>query len=183
MRAQKKNTALHIPHMLEQQFIKQLGLSVNRFHRVHTNQWKPIYYKITEQFADKTKIWKNGLHWANTNGYSPKSMKKLIGCYQTDYQTWFFKLPEIIQENESMVYFLLDLGGDWYFGEHFLLFEGYIPELVQVLSLLNRTRFLGFGLCDYYIVSKKYQWIIGYNHHDIASFVGEGLNPNCLKLK
>ena len=78
-----------------------------------------------------------------------------------------------------MVYFLIDYGSDWYFGEKFWIFESYIPELIKVLALLNKTAFFDFGCLDYYIVSKKYKWIMGFNHHDVVSLVGEGLNLDC----
>lgn len=175
---QRKNISKQkFPYWIEKELQEKLQISPARFHKVHGDQWEAIYQMITDKFADKTKIWKNGLHWANTNGYSPKSMKNCIGCYQAEYQSWFFKLPELIQENDPMVYFLLDCGGDWFTGEHFLLFEGYLSELVQVLSLFTQTAFLGLGSIDYYLVSKKYQWIIGYNHHDVVSLLGDGLNP------
>lgn len=144
------------------------------------NQWQGIYHTITEKFADKTKVWKNGLHWANTNGYSPKSMKKLLGCYPVDVSTWFYQLPQIISE-EDMVYFLIDHGNDWYLGEKFWIFESGIAELIKVLKRLNETQFFGLWDLDYYIVSKKYQWIMGWNHHDILSCVGEGLDVTCLQ--
>ena len=165
---------------LESELIKRCGISKGRFHRVRSEQWRGVYQAITEKFADKTKVWKNGLHWANTNGYSPKSMKNLLGCFPVDYATWFYKLPEIIPE-EGMVYFLIDCGGDWHSGEQFFHFEGYIPELVKVLAMLNQSFFLGLGWCDYYIVSKKYKWIIGFNHHDVVSVVGEGLCVDCFQ--
>lgn len=157
----------------ENQVIEGCGISKACFHKVRGDQWESIYGKITEKFADKTRIWKNGLHWANTNGYSPKSMKELLGCFQVEPTAWFYQLPQIIPDH--MVYFLLDLGSDWHCGEKFWIFESCIPELVQALGLLNQTAFLERGYVDYYIVSKKFKWIIGYNHHDIASFVGEGL--------
>ena len=78
----------------------------NVFVKWSENQWENIYQKIAEKYADKTKTWKNGLHWANTNGYSPKSMKKLLGCYAVDYSTWFHFLPQIIKEENKMVYTL-----------------------------------------------------------------------------
>ncbi len=165
---------------LESELIKRCGISKDRFRRVRSEQWQGVYRAITEKYADKTKVWKNGLHWANTNGYSPKSMKNLLGCFHVDYADWFYKLPEIIPE-DGMVYFLLDQGGDWYNGELFYIFESCIPELVKVLAQLNQSFFLDLGWCDYYIVSKKYKWIIGFNHHDVVSVVGEGLNVDCLR--
>ena len=166
----------------ENELIKRCGLSKTDFHKVRGSQWENIYRTITEKYADKTKTWKNGLHWANTNGYSPKSMKQFLGCYPVDYSTWFHHLPQIIS-GDDMVYFLIDKGGFWYSREQFWIFESYIPELVKALDLLNQTAFLDTGWSDYYIVAKKFQWLIGFNHHDIVSCIGEGLNPDCLKNK
>lgn len=166
------------PYWLENKLIEECEISKEHFHKVDVNKYKNIYYKITEKFVDKTKTWKNGLHWANTNGYSPKSMENLLGCYYVDYSKWFYQLPQIIP-NDDMVYFLIDFGGDWYTGEKFLIFESCIPELIKVLALLNQTAFFDMGHSDYYIVSKKYKWIIGFNHHDVVSFVGEGLSMDC----
>ncbi len=166
---------------LEHEVVTQCGISEERFRKVRGHQWENIYQKIVEKYADKTKTWKNGLHWANTNGYSPKSMKKLLGCYTVDYSTWFYFLPQIIKEENKMVYFLIDRGSDWYFGEEFWIFESYIPELVKALDLLSHTAFLENGWLDYYIVSKKYQWLIGFNHHDIISCIGEGVNLDCFQ--
>ncbi len=166
------------PYFLERELLQKCNISKDRFHKVRGNQWKGIYQTITENFADKTKTWKNGLHWANTNGYSPKSMKNLIGCYSVDYATWFHHLPQIAPEDD-MVYFLIDRGNYWYEGEHFWIFESGILELTKVLSVLNESAFLDLGWLDYYIVSKKYKWIIGFNHHDVVSLVGKGLNPEC----
>ena len=106
-------------HSFEKRVIDECEISEKNFHKVRGDQWQEIYQIITEKFANKTKVWKNGLHWANTNGYSPKMMKKLLGCYPVDYSTWFYQLPQIIHE-DGMVYFLIDYGrGDWYLGEQF----------------------------------------------------------------
>lgn len=166
---------------LESKLIEGCDISKDCFQRVRNGKWEEIYQTITQNFANKTKVWKNGLHWANTNGYSPKSMEKLLGCFPVDYATWFYMLPEIIPES-GMVYLLLDYGDrDWYYGEKFWIFESYIPGLVKALDLLNKSCFLGMGWLDYYIVSKKYKWIIGFNHHHRVSVVGEGLQVDCLK--
>lgn len=162
----------------ENELLKQCSLSKKRFHKVRNDQWRQIYQAIAEKYADKTKIWKNGLHWANTSGYSPKSMKNLLGCYQVDYAAWVHDLPQILPD-EEMVYFLIDKGGDWHTGECFWIFESYVPELVKALDLLNQTAFLDSGWPDYYVVSKKFRWLIGLNHHDVLSCVGEGLKLDC----
>lgn len=167
---------------IENEIIGKCGISKKRFHKVGGTQWRSIYQTIAEKYADKTRTWKNGLHWANINGYSPKSMRNFLGSWQVDYSAWFYLLPQMISGDE-MVYFLIDRGSDWHSGEKFWIFESYIPELVKALELLNRTAFLDTGWSDYYIVSKKFHWLIGFNHHDIVSCVGEGLNLNCLRSR
>lgn len=160
----------------EQKLIESCGFDKARFHRLGSDRWQSVYASITEKFADKTRTWKNGLHWASINGYSPKVMAELQGCFPADSQNWFRLLPEILPKSgDGMVYFLLDLGGDWYCGEKFWIFEAGTAELVKALELLNQNAFLGLGWPDYYIVSKKYNWIIGYNHHDIVSLIGDDL--------
>ena len=155
-------------------FRSQTGIPRERFHRVRWDRWEDIYRQITARFADKTRSHKNGLHWANTNGYSPWAMERLLGCYQAGGNPWYLRLPEILPEESGMVWLLLDLGGDWHSGEHFYLFEGYVAELTVVLRLLDQTAFLGWGYPDYYLVSKKLRWIIGFNHHNMVSLAGEG---------
>lgn len=166
----RKNPAIH---QWEKELREQLRLPPERFCRVRWDRWQGIYQAICQRFADKTRSWKNGLHWANTNGYSPWAMERLAGTWQAEPERWFLALPDLLPEETGKVYFLLDLGGDWHSGECFWLFEGYLPEVVQALALLTRTAFLGLGWPDYYLVSQKYRWIIGYNHHDVVSLAGE----------
>lgn len=168
------------PYSWEKACIEQLGISSQFFHKVHNEKWKNVYYQITEKFVDKTRTWKNGLHWANTNGYSPKC--NFLGAYNTHMEKWFLHLPEIIGSAESEVYFLLE-GDSLHEQTKFWIFEARVQELMQVLDLCYETVFLDVGLSwpDYYIVSKKYEWLMGYNHHDIVSFVGEGLCLDCFE--
>ena len=49
---------------LEHEVVTQCDISKERFRKVSGSQWENIYQKIAEKYADKTKIWKNGLHCA-----------------------------------------------------------------------------------------------------------------------
>ena len=51
--------------------------------------------------------------------------------------------------------------------------EMYLDELKVILGEA--------GYYDYYIVSKKYEWLISENHHAIVSFVGDCLDLSTLK--
>lgn len=159
----------------ESELIEKSGVSKERFHKLSGPQAKDVYYKICERYADKSKTYKNGLHWANINGYSKKSMKDFRGSYPVNYTNWYHQLTNIIPE-KNMVYFLIDRGGFYDAGEKFWIFESYVKDLIQTLDLLNQTAFLDIGWSDYYIVSKKYEWLIGFNHHDVVSFIGKSLN-------
>ncbi len=61
-------------HRWEQELRAQLDLAPERFRRVRWDRWRGIYQAICQRFANRTQTWKNGLHWANTNGYSPWAM-------------------------------------------------------------------------------------------------------------
>lgn len=167
-------------HRMEEEILRQTGIPRERFHRVRWDRWEDIYRQITTRFADKTRARNNGPHWANTNGYSPWAMERLAGTRRAEPDSWFSALPELLPQETGMVYFLLDLGGDPCGADSFWLFEGFLSQLLQVLALLNQTAFLGLGWPDYYIVSQKYRWIIGYNHHDVVSLAGEGFSAGAL---
>lgn len=161
----------------ESELIEKSGVSKERFHKLSSPHAKDVYDKVCERYADKSKTYKNGLHWANINGYSKKSMKDFKGSYPVNYADWYHQLTSIIPE-KNMVYFLIDRGGFYDTGEKFWIFECYVAELIQALDFLNQNAFLDIGWSDYYIVSKKYKWLIGFNHHDVVSFVGKNLNLN-----
>ena len=49
-----------------------------------------------------------------------------------------------------------------------------ISELICIIGNVN-------GLNDFYIVSKKLDWLISENHEDIVSFVGDTLDISYFK--
>lgn len=54
----------------------------------------------------------------------------------------------------------------------FIRLPDIIPELICILSEVN-------GLKDFYIISKKFDWLIRENHENIVSFVGDSLHLSC----
>lgn len=155
-------------HRFERELRERLDLPEADFHRVRHDRWRTVLAGLADRFADRTRDRKRDLHWANTNGYSPWAMERLAGCWHTDYRTWFFCLPELLPE-DGFVYLLLEPAGG-----RFWLFEGRLDAVIRALALLNDTAFLGLGSPDYYLASRKYRWIIGFNHHDVVSLAGEG---------
>lgn len=47
----------------ENEVLKQCGIAKERFHKVRGVQWEGVYQEIAQRFADKKKIWKNGMHF------------------------------------------------------------------------------------------------------------------------
>ena len=155
-------------HQFEGELRARLDLSEADFRRVGRDRWRSILEQLANRFADRTRDRKRELHWANTNGYSPWAMDRLAGCWHTDCRSWFFRLPELLPEDQ-FVYLLLEPAGGW-----FWLFEGRLEAVIRALAVLNETAFLGLGSPDYYLASRKFRWIIGFNHHDMVSLAGEG---------
>lgn len=158
-------------HAFEKELREKLALPETAFHRVRFDRWEEICEKIADRFADRTRNYRNGLHWANTSGYSPWAMERLAGSWHTDYQSWFLRLPELLP-GDPRVYLLIEVGQ-----ERFWLFEGELAAVISALTLLSGTAFLGWlGYPDYYLVSQKFRWIIGFNHHDVVTLAGEGFS-------
>ena len=89
-----------------------------------------------------------------------------------DNPFWVEKLNKIIPNPQNTVYVLFEEIGRQ--RPKYWVFEMYLEELIVILneSIVN----------DYYIVSKKYDWLISENHHSIVSFVGKSFHLSPMKI-
>lgn len=85
---------------------------------------------------------------------------------------WVAKLPLILPKNEKFVYVLFEDAKN--FQSKYWIFEMCVPELICIIGEVN-------GLDDFYIVSKKFEWLISECHEDIVSFVGNLFNLSCFE--
>ncbi len=83
---------------------------------------------------------------------------------------WVARLPQILPESERFVYVLFEDTKNYQ--PKYWVYEMCIPELICILGEVC-------GLDDFYIVSKKFEWLISECHEDIVSFVGNSLNLSC----
>lgn len=145
--------------------IKEFSLNRDRIFEVSKQDYKQILQKIEEIFVFHGET----IHWANMGYYNPKLPVWTIDC--RDNRLWFEKLNKIIPNPKSAVYVLFEEIGRQ--RPKYWVFEMYLEELNIILneSIVN----------DYYIVSKKYDWLISENHHDIVSFVGKGFHLSPIK--
>lgn len=150
-----------------QTYCREHHIEENEFHFINIHKWESIYYQVMENFLEESE--KNtrqcwwSLHWSNVNGgLLPAEISfDSYGCYD-----WILQLPEFIKEKDKMVYLLLDEEG---VKEKFWIAEG-TPE--RIAELLYEEVHCN---CDYYIVDKKYKWLITCDHHEIIQFIGNGL--------
>lgn len=138
--------------------IKEFFLDRSKAFEVSKQKYHSILEKIKGAF-----VCRNGtIHWANMGNYKPELPVRYVDC--RDNMLWFEELDKIIPNPESAVYVLFEEVRQ---RAKYWLYEMHIEELKVILSEA--------AVQDYYIVSKKYDWLISENHHEIVSFVGEGL--------
>ena len=129
--------------------------------------YKLIIKKIEQRFV----LHGGNIHWSNMgNGFNtalPCQTKNIAGN-----SMWIENLPVIIPAYEKFVYALFE--DSLNFKPKYWLYEMCLPELICIINEVN-------GLGDFYIVSKKFNWLISECHEDIVSFVGSQLNLSCFK--
>ena len=142
----------------------------NNINRSNCFECSKISYKsIIKKIERKFVLNGGNIHWSNMGG---RFNKDLI-CKTKDIshdRMWFLKLNEIIPENEKLVYVLFEDTKN--FEPKYWIYEMHIPELICVISEI-------YGLNDFYIVSKKFDWLISECHEDVVSFVGKALDISC----
>ena len=104
------------------------------------------------------------IHWANMGYFRPELAAWCVNIQ--DARLWYHELPHLVPKPEERVYVLLEDTLD--FAPKYWLYEMYLPELIIIL---DET----VGLDDFYIVSKKMDWLITENHEEIVTLVGEVL--------
>ncbi len=129
------------------------------------HSYESIIQQIELRFVDKSKNRKAGIHWANMGMYRKDIPFIFKAQDKIDFLTL---LPKIIPKSESTFWLLIETQGDKYW-----LYEGTLPAITEIINHIVTS--------DFYIVSKKMEWLISENHHDVWSFVGEKLKLSCLE--
>lgn len=148
-----------------QQYCKEKAIPETEFHFLSIHKWEDVYNKIVTNFKEKEWISKNGLHWLNISCSYSKEI-----CYSLrDYECWEWslKLPDIVGKDD-FIYLVLEENGQI---NKFWVTEGK-PKVIA--ELIYEECFDS----DYYIVDKKFQWMISRNHHEYVHFVGEDAHFN-----
>lgn len=131
---------------------------------------KMTYSAIIKKI-EQTFVFHGGdIHWSNMGRFQPKLPCKTQNI--ANDRMWVEKLPYIIPKNERFVYVLFEDCKN--FEPKYWVYEMCIPELICIVGEVC-------GLDDFYIVSKKFKWLISECHEDIVSFVGDSLDLSCFE--
>ena len=144
--------------------IKENALDRERCFECSKIKYRSIMKSIEQKFTCD-----NNIHWSNMGqGFKQNLFHKMIDV--SEDSMWVQKLSKIIPSNESLVYALFEDVIN--FQPKYWIYEMCIPELICIIGNVN-------CLDDFYIVSKKFEWLISENHEDIVSFVGATLDISC----
>ncbi|MCM3629806.1 hypothetical protein M3194_20950 [Paenibacillus glycanilyticus] len=121
------------------------------FTEVNKNWWKPVIQKIEERFIKK-QCHTNSLHWGWLRLKEPQHLlrlvdpsEKYIEYFVGDDRLWF-----IVEDYKDKMWL--------YEGDTNFIIKKVIPQLMH--------------LREYYLVSKKYEWLLCVSHHDIVYGTG-----------
>ena len=144
--------------------IKQSAIDRKRFFEVDKFSYKAIQNKVIAKFINIERQFDFNLHRGYLR-YNPKLRYIEIGYRKSsEWWEWFRLLPQILKGSMDAVYVIF-VGDDYTW-----VYEGYIPELIEILFQGSP---IGDGDC--YIVSKKYEWLIGYSDDgDVVTCVDNG---------
>lgn len=144
------------------EYCRDHQISEKDFRFLGMNEWQNVYEKVLDTFVDGQYARRKGLHWANVDGgfkEVPEYAFRLGTDGKSGYE-WLEKLPEIV--GCDRVYMLLEESGMqakyWIAECNPKVIEGIINDAL--------TR------CDYFIVDKKFKWMITENHHEVVQFIG-----------
>ncbi len=127
---------------------------------------KTSYNSIIKKIEQVFVLHGGSIHWSNMGcGFNPKWVCKTQNI--SEDRMWVKNLPGIIPQGEKVVYVLFEDCKN--FEPKYWVYEMCIPELICIIGEV-------YGLDDFYIVSKKFDWLISECHEDVVSFVGDSLN-------
>lgn len=155
------------------EYVRDHNILEDKFRFLGIYEWKNVYDRMLEHFVDEQYARECGPHWANINGGFQKNIDIIYWFQMGDapYRSyeWIEKLPEIVLCEK--VYLLLEESRQQ---PKYWIAE-CSPDIVHLI--INDT----YGVEDYYITDRKFNWLITENHHDVVKFLGRGLNPETIE--
>lgn len=137
--------------------VKALNLPPSDFRLVSFHEYEPILMSILDRF---TTLGKKGL---NDHRWSDSFKEPSCSVYLEDTPG---VLKELIPPQEDVWFVIEDWKGTKRQGK-FWLYEGKISAIIEVIREMHSF--------EYYIVSKKFEWLLGEDHHGVLIGVGHSI--------
>lgn len=142
--------------------IKELGLDRSKLFEVPKLRWEEILRNVIEEFVHKTH-YTNELHMAWNRFKDPQVIMrfhnddgyKYIADLVDDAYVWF-----IVEDNKDKLW----------------VYEGMPDVIIKVIGD-------AYFIDEYYIISKKYEWILCEDHHRILHGVGDKILDRVKRFK
>jgi len=142
--------------------IENLHLPDEDFQLVRLTKYEPILQSILEKFTNLKPSQVNKWWWDSF----------LEPIYSFSSENIFDALPILVDEKE-LVWFVIEDESKKL--ESYWLYEGKIQAIISVLKELP--------FMEYYVVSKKLEWILCENHHNYLIGCGESIVEKMKVLK
>jgi len=135
----------------------RLSIPRERFDLVGADSWRPIFHTIIDRFCDRAVVDRQKSYLWET----------LVGATESVAldQPLHLEVLSVLSEPSDRVFLLLE---DWdgaKFYENYWLFDGRLADTLAILDELH--------LVEFYLVAKKFEWLIGENHHNVVFASGE----------
>jgi hypothetical protein len=130
-----------------------LALDSGRFRLLGPYEYESVLRVVTEQFLN---VGTSGLdhYWWWEHFKGPTASFQMHGAYQL--------LPELLPPDQALWFIAQDSSKE---NARFWVYEADAEAIVQVLA--ESPYF------EYYVVSKKRDWLLCENHHEVLTAVGE----------
>ena len=140
------------------QIASVLSLPSTRFRAVGAAEWEPVMKKIEDKFVRAPY---GRLRWWWTHFKFPH--------YGMQLPVQFYEVLHNLLPTQAHAWFIVEEGD-----KHWL-FEGRIDAIQQVLAECY--------FFEFYIVSKKYDWLLCETHHDVLCGIGDSLVEKMKQVK
>lgn len=140
-----------------ERIIKESNINKNEFHEAGKTQWLEILHKTEESFLQK-KHYTNTLDWGWVLFKEPWFSLSFINDNAYEY------IPKLIEE-ESVWFIVEDYKDKMWVYE---VDKAIISNIIAECSFLR----------EYFLVSKKYEWILCENHHGVLYGSGNKIVNN-----
>ncbi len=141
---------------------KDFSLTENQFQPLRQNDWKEIEEKVYQTFCKLT-------HYKSRPIWLWEYFKLDTASVSTEQRPYLY-LDKLIDNNETVWFFINETVKE---NHKFWFYQGQVKPIQKIIAESSY-------IDELYLVSKKYDWLLCINHHEIIIATGQTM-PEKLK--